>query len=149
MRKYVSKWAYLACAIDTEGTVTISKHKVRNKVQGFMPKIVIANTNVQWLRFLLTEFNLQGSINKLITYPKHKQGYILQLSNLRKLIPKIEPYIKIKQKQLKLVKELLKINKIRAGIRALNNPQKTFNECELIYLKIKQLNKRGVVNETE
>ena len=146
MRKYVSKWAYLACAIDTEGTITIHKILYKQRLKPtFSPVIMIVNTDLKWLQFLVKDFQLSGSIYTRKKTRKHKIVYCLTLSKLQQIIPKIRPYIKIKREQLKLIQSLLTINnEIMFGSGAC---PELFRKQTALYEQCKKLNKRGTDDE--
>ena len=126
--------AYIACIVDGEGTVSLTKH---HKNETPCPIVSVANTNLQLLEWL--KARLGGVIiSKKKSKPHHKQSYawyIRQDSAIR-FLNEIKRYLRIKRQQAELItkkykkvthrtgkytpKMLAAKNKLVAQIRELN-----------------------------
>lgn len=112
--------AYIAGFIDADGAIMLHSKSTKNpnleKAQySFIPKIEItnkSNTVMEWI-ISVTGFN-----NNIIKFklPKEEQrqknSYYRMFftgSNIRKLLPEILPYLKIKQKQGQLLLDIFKL----------------------------------------
>jgi len=116
--------AYIAGFIDADGCVQLPSGKTNypNKLKAqytFTPRVEITNASNHVLEWIAT---ITGFDNKIIKFylPKGRQKnpyYRMYFtgSNLRKLLPEIEPHLKIKQQQARY---LLEINKLFDDVAA-------------------------------
>lgn len=100
-------YAYIAGLLDGEGCFYAETRKYVIS----LPSVYISNTNkrvLEWVQEVLGYGRLE---NHSPNNPKYRQGYrlIFGANNLRKLLPKIIPYLKIKRLQAIFLKEILLI----------------------------------------
>ena len=148
-RFQISKWSYLACAIDTEGCVCIFKAKCKKAKEGvrFSTLLTISNTNLEWLEFLKLQYKLKCSICAQKSRRRNRKVcYRLSLSSneIRRIIPRIKPYVKIKKQQLVLVVKLLSLLHERARTQNGHASREYTKEFTHLWLECKKLNEKGV-----
>lgn len=136
------KLGYLAGMIDGEGNISIFKALAPSRNLTFRPSIRIGNTNCDSLQFLQTEFG-----GTLYLTPKQfgKDAYILSWygTKAQELLKLISDKLIIKKKQALLF--------ISFPLSPTNRKQIAKEEQilrESIYLQIKELNKRNVLEVT-
>lgn len=108
------KLAYLAGIIDGEGCLGIYKRQDKDgRVTQWPVKLVIANNSERLMKWLLVNFGGWYSERKgeRKKNPKWKKGYVHVLSErkLRNLLPKVLPYLVIKQEEAEFVIQALAI----------------------------------------
>jgi len=108
-------YAYVAGIMDGEGCFMLFKHTNKKCKSGYswQIKATIAQNNREYLEELRSELNM-GQIVKV----KNKNSAWISFSanHLRKLLPKIIPYLRIKKQQAILLLEATKITKkVRKG----------------------------------
>ena len=145
-----AKWSYLAAIIDTDGCTGItrsvckglSKSHRKNRVN-FSTYIIVSNTNLEWIASLIETFG--GGYHRI-----HRQygmgnkpvaDWKLRANRMRKIIPKIEPYLFIKKRQCELVKRALEILKDRTRSGIILPYSK---ELDKIWRECKILNQKGI-----
>lgn len=141
-------FSYLAGLVDGEGYVGIrkcSKKNDRSLIPEYKPTLVIANTNYNLMEALKMNFN--GSICKknkgLNILWKQSYSFEFNRTEIRKILPKIIPYLIIKKEQARMVMDLFKTYK-HCGIGNKYTPE----EIELkenLHIKSLKLNKRGAL----
>ena len=140
---------YLACAIDTEGSIHVSRGSEGGRY--LVPRVTVANTNLRWLQLLRKQFG--GRIQRMYFESKeknHKSGYFLyfRLPEVKQLLPKCLPYLIIKKQQAKLLLALMSIRKTerpRDRITGRFLRKKSVKREQKIIAQICALNKRGFV----
>jgi len=146
--------AYLAGIIDGEGCVTIERTGNRRKStgqRGFLPSIVIVNTNPELIsrcQDILNQYQV-GNYIKMFRHQnwKNKELYrlcVIGLLRVYKLIQLIEPYSIAKRGQIQVAKKFIES-------RTVTHPKgKKYDEYELASIvEIKDLNKKGVRDCTQ
>lgn len=133
--------AYVACALDSEGSVSF-KVRRNNKVPWYFDvRVTITNTNKHWLLWLKSLIG--GRVNENCKpKPRSKQGYRLQLDcgYAQKLLKILLHYLRIKKKQALLA--------LRYKPRINGKHQHPFTKHEKLtrskmYFAMKRLNRRG------
>lgn len=152
--------AYIAGFVDGEGHISLKPGTHKNNKVYYTPIVKIANTNREIIEWLKASYG--GWIyTKYYKDKQHKDCYCWQLTGpaLEGFLLKIQPYLKIKKEQCKLVFEKIKNQK------KLNLPHKNLSyqkdnrklkadenrkyqeevriKNEALYIKLRQLNKRG------
>jgi hypothetical protein len=137
----MSSWSneiyqYIAGIIDAEGTITMMKNKkgIRNH------HLMVCTCDDVIVPYLCKLFHKQIR-NKKISGSAKNNGLKFRLvgSQLREFLPKIIPYLFIKQPQAKLVLNALNIKSGKNTIYT-NNENKLWND---LYKNVILLNKRG------
>lgn len=114
-------WAWIAGFIDGEGYIGISKGYTENKNKThewskerwvwYNPRINISNTDKESLEFILENFGGSAKVCKRKKYESNLRSlYTYEISNredLRRIIPKLLPFLRIKKKQAQLVYRLV------------------------------------------
>jgi len=154
MTKSKKKIIYLAGLFDGEGCITIGKHQLRGyrKKPEFSLTLSISNTHKEVLEWV--KENFKGQVyKKSLTLSKkeklrRKQVYWWRASNpdIREILMKIVPYVKIKKEQVKVALEFIKTKKpFPYGIKykLSDNERK---KREKLWKIMRQLNHRGPPN---
>jgi len=129
-------YAYLAGLIDGEGCFLVHKHANKKCSLGYSWQIsmTITQNNNAFLQSIINELGYGQLVNSRAHFIAFSSNY------LRKLIPKIAPYLRIKKPQAELVMEALSIAKLR--IKHINM-ERTNQRLEEIELELKKL--KGVL----
>lgn len=134
--------AWLAAALDFEGTIGLYKEKTNTK-RGytFTPEFIVANTKREIIEKVKS---LCGS--GYITERRYKQRkwnniYIFTMHSnaIRRIIPQIKPYLIIKRQQVEVVLEALDL------IISPSIPEENLYRLSELAVEISLLNKRGRV----
>jgi hypothetical protein len=140
--------SYLAGIIDGEGYVGIRKCNKKNDgslIPEYKPTVVICNTNYNLMVFLKENFN--GSICKknkgLKVLWKQSYSFEFNRTEIKRILPKIIPYLIIKKEQAEMVMNLFKTYK-HCGIGHRYTPEEVA-EKENLHIKSLKLNKRGIL----
>jgi len=143
-----SKWVWLAGLVDGDGCVCLGKNKVSRKSgYVFCPSLTIWNTN----RALLLEVQKTFGGKIYIHYRKNPNWktifdyQLYQREALRYALTNLVSYLVIKRTQAKLLIEALNLLKSNRYLRT--EKEKYLVNCRKlneIYLRMKELNKRGV-----
>jgi len=128
----------LALSIDLEGSIGVYKQKTRRL--RYTAAIQVSNTNLELLKYVQALAKTGTiSIHRKPYKPNRKKAYLWFTHNLfivKKLLEEVQPYLIAKKEQALLV---LKFCNLR-----LSNYHKPYDkEEEEIYLKLKELNRRG------
>ena len=109
---------YVACALDTEGCVSLG---YQTKIKGcslknpyrvkFQPHNHIVNTHKGWLEEIQRFFNLGVLTKKSRVLLNRKDIFILSFgpNDCRKILPQLIPFLIIKRKQAELLLEFLQL----------------------------------------
>jgi hypothetical protein len=132
------EWSYIAGFIDGEGCITLTNPKKVNT--RFVGEILIVNTNIFVLRWI--KHRILGNLNKRKKQsPNHKTAYCLKISkreDIIRILDNIYPYLKIKDRQARIILDLLKSR---------DSIKNKFGSKEIIAInRIRRLNKKGVRN---
>ena len=141
---------WLACAIDCEGSVELQRN--RNGAS-FTPRIRISNTCSEFIETAQQILGC-GTISTQGNLPNNrKDTHVLSFysNDIRTFLPEVLPYMIIKRPQALALSEALEILELRKQGGSLSNPFGWFPKgseesrkwLEVIYLKIKDLNKKG------
>ncbi|MHB1868243.1 MAG: hypothetical protein ACYCPP_04785 [Nitrososphaerales archaeon] len=93
--------AYVACAIDTEGTIYSGLH--RNTNTGYTSRMIlvyISNTNKEWIEYLHTLLPFMKIYTQAWTKKSTKDCYRLvstRMEDLLVLLKRLEPFLRIKK----------------------------------------------------
>lgn len=139
---------YLAGLVDGEGYVGIRKCSKKNDgslIPEYKPTLVIANTNYDLIKALKENFS--GSICKknkgLKVLWKQSYSFEFNRTEIKKILPKLIPYLIIKRKQAEMVMDLFKTYKhCHPGF---GYTEKEIQEKENLHIKSLKLNKRGAL----
>jgi len=141
------EFAYLAGLTDGEGYIGITKtsRKHRNGRFSYQAHISIGMTDHDVLIYLRERTDLGFLYYKPQRQKKHKIAlcWWLTAEPCRMLLPKILPYLRVKNKQAEIVLAYLSI----AGHVFRKNPVKVaeyMDKCEAMFVECTKLNKRGV-----
>jgi len=135
--------AYLAGFIDADGSLEICHgHKERKNISSHaVAKMCLVNTNRECLENIQRIFNRMGNLRVSQRRAPFRDCYILDFrkDEMKELIPKILPYLKLKQKQAKLLLYLFSL---------LRTPTRTFSQTKRdLATWALFLNKRGIRND--
>jgi len=137
-----SELGYLACAIDSEGWIGITRiHGATQFDFTLRPKVSISNTSRSYLEYIKSLLKLtifSQTKNKVKGQGRWKESWqlILYPSLLRLLIPKLIPYLRAKKEQAILLNQVFPhLKKGHPSVFALAPA----------YFKLKHLNQRGPV----
>jgi len=142
---------YIAGFIDGEGYIGITfQRKKETSYQSasvhYHPYLIIANNNYKILDDI-KKFVGSGYIYKLSRNYKHKEGFQYKLTKmepLKRLLEFIQPYLRIKQKQCKLLLTFIDTRKNAKIITGRGYRGATsYTIEEEIYRELLNLNKRG------
>lgn len=111
--------AWLACLIDSEGSIIFTKNRDKSAKTGWRWRILISITNTN-LAFLEKTRAIAwgGRIYRIkATRPNHKDNYHLHISSVQCqwLLPKIHPYLIIKKRKAEIALQALDILQLRLG----------------------------------
>jgi len=115
-RKY--RWLYLACSLDTEGSLCISRAINKNtKKVYYAVHLDFINTSKKWLKYIcnLLEQEFVYTLRKPAKGWKELYIVYCKQKNLRRVLPQIQPYLIIKKKQAKLALEFLNLRFNKRG----------------------------------
>ncbi len=135
-------FAYVAGIFDGEGHLSIEKQSANGKERKhdyYTLRIVIANTNLELIDWLVTKFN--GSKQKCKKYEGYKQGYKFLLfgEKLFGFLVNIYPYLIVKKPIADVAFEFRKT----VGKTGWYVSKETLAIRHDLYLKAKQINKPG------
>jgi hypothetical protein len=131
------KYAWLAAVIDGEGYLTLAKAKNPRSQHGlgFRPMLTVSGTNLGFLQEIKEACGM-GSIIRRRTWPsRYKSAWVFMLyaTGLRRILPRVEPFLIIKRRHAELLKEALFFTRRGFGGKRL----------EEIYWELRRLNQRG------
>jgi len=145
--------AYVACAIDTEGSIGFNLNNGKKKLYSYASRIQIANTKRKWLEYLRDTIGY-GSIHlsgdpSLATNGRKvgwNQCYQLTITSNQagELLPALKPYLRLKHRQAALVMKHMKFKR-KPGGGAYSKKKK--EALKKLYKKMQKLNKRGKCKE--
>jgi hypothetical protein len=137
--------AYFAGFVDGEGTISVARTKRRESRTGyrFRPYLSVANTNIDVLRSLLTQCGNGRILCKYSTFrccPDRKELYALDLgaAQMRRVLPAIQPYLRVKKRQAELLMEFLSIS-----VYGHQNTEAEWQRVLQIHSELRALNHRG------
>jgi len=151
IKKQILSGEYLAGFIDGEGYIGITfQRKKETHYQSasgrYHPYLIIANNNYEILDDI-KKFTNSGRIYKLSRNFKQKQGFqykLTEMEPLKNFLYLIKPYLRIKQKQCKLLINFIDLRKNAKIITGRGHRGVTsYTIEEEIYRKLLELNKRG------
>ena len=142
--------AYLAGAIDGDGTMRLYQHRDRKARRQFSwrPVLRLLNTNKEWLEGLKQDLGM-GRIGYLgMTPPSNsnrKREYELTFTagEMRIILPQILPFLRIKKENAELLITVLKITENHRKREYKKNIEEIDAVLTPIYEKLKVLNHRG------
>lgn len=156
--------AYLAGLIDGEGYLGFTVNKSRERTS-YQPVMKVAMTDEKIIRWLQSSFG--GSFfTRTPDNPKHKISYWWDINgkNLKAILFKINPYLRLKKpqceillKKFKIQEQLFKqlpypqISQVNEGreekrISNLSYREDQREKIEELYLQIRSLNKKGRID---
>ena len=146
-------WQYLAGMIDADGSIGTTRTGMNRNIVG---RVIIANTNHDFLQSIKEEFGGSLSLRKQGSKPNWKPFGSISWTNRRAeiVLENILPFLIIKQEQAKLVLELIKMKNMpkserciytsENGIRSSSlRPEIKQKELEISFA-LNSLNKKGV-----
>ena len=133
--------AYLAGLIDGEGCLDFGVNKSNPRTY-YQPRVRIALVDKWLIDWLKKSF---GGCTETRYYknPKYNTSYCWTLSgnNLKPLLGKVQPYLKLKKPQCSVLLKKIKIQEKNRGNKLMNND--VCGEIEFLHSELKRLNKRG------
>lgn len=147
-------WAWLAGLIDGDGYVGITRQRKKENTRQsasliYHPYLIISNSNLKVLEFIKKLIGY-GYIhkNKKRNKPNQKPGFqykLAKMDNLDIVLRAVQPHLRIKQKQCKLLLNFIKLRKNAKKITGKGHRGATsYTVEEEIYQKLLFLNKRGM-----
>lgn len=143
---------YTACAIDTEGSISLLKRKRKygKMIKYHMhiyPRIKIGNTNLEWINYLREFLGIGNITTNGVKFQEHnwKKAYIIVIGgwqDIHDLLEQIIPYLIIKRKQAELLYEASKLHLPNLGRSSKLYSKRIFEIQE----EITKLNKKGKIN---
>jgi hypothetical protein len=165
-------WSWLAGFIDGEGTIGFWLQKQYRKCgrekhrmyERYMPVITISNTSKETLDFIAKRIGgtvRKGAVKNKPEKWKQNYLYLITANGCRKIIPKIMPFLQIKNRQARLIIEYLSLTNDKNVTKVVEGNFITFtgkvckkrnilipnpNKQEMLQIveKVKILNKKGV-----
>lgn len=138
-------YSWMGGFIDGEGTITICTVA---KTKSYVPKIAVSNTDKQSIDIFVKEF---GGKVRLKVWKKHKNWkpcyeWSLTYNKALATIEKLQPYLKIKNKQAFIVLKLKNIERYNGATLRWNPSLKASIHKKMQKLKnqVQLLNKRGI-----
>lgn len=138
--------AFMAAIIDGEGSITIEKQgpgdNTRRKYNSYSLRLVVVNTNVDLMNWLLDNFGGTIHVRKLV--PNRKQCYTWRTTykESAEIIKLCAPYFIVKRKHAIIYLKFIDTINDNHGVRfSLSDEVKA--EREKLYLELKALNKQG------
>lgn len=132
--------AWLACAIDGEGSIGIWRGPRRTASESkYRVAVVVTNTNLDFIAQVSGLVSGRVTVKQMPRKPHHRQCYAVRLS-ARATLPLLEqvrPYLVIKGKQADLVMQFCR------AVNASLVQQADHELYEHFYLECRDLNKRG------
>jgi hypothetical protein len=115
-------WSYLAGLFDGEGTVCISTSHNRNNTTIFQMNVKVANTKLELMQWLITNFGGSYSISnaKNVDNKRYSTQYAWMpkgKNNRIEVLEKMLPYLVIKKQQALLGLEFERVYEGRNGCR--------------------------------
>lgn len=142
-----AKCAWLACAIDGEGSIQFNYGYGRNK-NSYQAAIRVMNTNTDFLEKVkdIVKGGTYYKVKAKDPNPRAKDKYVyVSVGNVAmRIIYLVMPYLVIKKERAVLLKEALYI--LRQGRGGVGVSYQGRIKLEEIYEKMKVLNKRGIPN---
>lgn len=150
--------AYLAGFVDGEGYVGIMKTRNRQMVRGYEYRKVlkIASTDKGIIDWLYQSFGGSTEKREWSESENNKPAYCwtLRYKNLEPFLRKIYPFLKIKKRQVEILLEMFKVKIGDKNIKHVLHSgwnrkysKEALNKFEEFYLAIRQLNRRGKIEE--
>jgi len=147
-------WAWLAGIVDCDGGFYIERSKAPwKRGKTYRPILQFANTNRVFLE-KIKEILDCGMIRELKNTQSRgsnwKKEYELRIfaSGIRRIVPNILPFLLIKRRQALLIMEAVKITgdirRIPLSKRSIQLLEPYYERLEQLYVKIRELNKRGI-----
>ena len=144
----LAEWekAWLACALDTEGTIGLHSHNYADRPYSYSdPYVSFTNTDkrlVEFFRELIGGFNVASrKIGETRGKKKgHKPVFVFQTSKMSliyTLLKEVRPYLVGKKRQAELLMEFIEIRN-RKGLKGHADRQAKINE------EVRELNRRGI-----
>ncbi len=149
----IDLYEFIALAIEFEGCISIGKTINKYDTISYSVKVGVQNTSKELLEYFKEKAKFGTIIGPVIhENNKHKDSYNWRM-NKKEIIehlPKILPYLIIKQRQAELIIEIYNITYSKRKYYKLSNKSRhemyTWEEqltMELIYKECKELNKKG------
>jgi hypothetical protein len=147
------QWAYIACAVDGEGTIGFHKVKAGKhgrKSDGFLPRVAVTNTNYAFLEWIGTQLGGHPHLAHKATETR-KACYVWEVRcgpRVTAILKNLLPYLIIKKQQAIVMLEYCdrRSRRYRNLERDSKGRMKTWElsqeELQLVQ-EIYQLNKRG------
>lgn len=142
---------YIACFIDCEGTIGLSRHspKQREQYESYGAGVSITNTNRLILKSFveITGFGkvvLNNKVEKKGYKPTH--SYYIIHKEIKLLLPMLLPHLRMKQKQAELVLEFLDLPIFKGtgdGRSSIYIEQSILDRRRSIWEELRDLNKKG------
>lgn len=140
------EWAYAACAIDGEGTLTINRQHQRNGRPRYGAVVEVFNTNP-----LFTDWFVQTFGGAVYSYGsrdprwKRQNQWVLSGGSADYFLVGILPYLKLKRVQAQILRDLIALRK-RAPHRISDDE---LQQRHALYEQVQALNRRGPPASTE
>jgi len=130
---------WLACALDSEGTIGMSKSGGQ-----YVPHLQIGNTNRDFILHFKDTLKLRNKITAQESEGNYKTLYTIgtaKLGLIYALLPKLKPYTIIKKEQIDLILEFIEILK---NTKRYYRAKKAYTSRQHeIYIRLRELNCRG------
>jgi len=135
---------YIACAIDTEGSVSLLKQKRKYGSIHIYPRIKIGNTDIEWIDYIKQILGKGNTLSNGVRFEETnwKKAYILVVNgwqDVHDLLEQIIPYLIIKKRHGELLFEASNIHLPNLGRSSKLYPKRIFEIQE----EITRLNRKG------
>lgn len=133
--------AWIACAIDGEGTIAIQLNNSKGRRSRYRAKVYVCNTNMDFLMHLASLVDGSISLKNMPHVPGYKRCYqvFIRARAIKQLLERVLPFLIIKRRQAELVLALC--NAIETAPLHMPSNHELF---ERLWQECKALNKRGV-----
>jgi len=104
------KLIYIACLMDTEGYIRISRRLEKNGLYTYIPMMGVSMQSkimIDTISGLVED----GNVLHRIKNKKDTWTYTVCANGLRKILPKIIPFLQIKHEEANLIMRVLEVNK--------------------------------------
>lgn len=141
--------AYIACFIDTDGTIGIRNHLIRKKYLTFEPYIQFGNNFKPVLEKIKKQLKIETKIQKVFKKRKDGTRYkrpsyhlrVYKLKQIERIIVLVLPYLEIKRRQGVLMLEYVRSRLSRPYSRYTNRERELFKKISGLNVKGEELYK--------
>lgn len=116
--------SYLACFIDTDGTLTMRTRYLKNGRMWFEIRMIFFNCESKDILLKLKEFTGVGCVTVALRYAKNSTEYkyvVNSFEDVEELLTEIYPYMNLTRKK-KIAMLLLEVCQIRREVRTTQHP---------------------------